>query len=129
MQLLICERTDLGQKVIVNQRYEGLIFEDQITKELQIGEQIEGFVYYVRTDGKLDISLSPVGLEKFDYHADIILNYLKQHNNQMFFTDQSDPEEIRINFGMSKKSFKKALGGLYKAKKIQILEDKVLLNE
>jgi predicted RNA-binding protein (virulence factor B family) len=129
VQLLICERTDLGQKVIVNQRYEGLIFEDQITKELQIGEQIEGFVYYVRTDGKLDISLSPVGLEKFDYHADIILNYLKQHNNQMFFTDQSDPEEIRINFGMSKKSFKKALGGLYKAKKIQILEDKVLLNE
>ena len=108
VQLLICERTDLGQKVIVNQRYEGLIFEDQITKELQIGEQAEGYVYYVRTDGKLDISLSPVGLEKFDYHADIILNYLKQHNNQMFFTDQSNPEEIRINFGMSKKSFKKA---------------------
>ncbi|MCC5923958.1 MAG: GntR family transcriptional regulator [Crocinitomicaceae bacterium] len=129
VQLLICERTELGQKVIVNQQYEGLIFEDQITKDLQIGEQLNGYVYYIRTDGKLDISLNPIGIEKFDYHTEIILNYLLNHNKQMYFTDQSSPDEIRTNFGMSKKSFKKALGALYKAKKIQLLEDKVLLND
>lgn len=129
VNLLICDRTELGQKVIVNQQYEGLIFEDQLTRDVQVGEQLKGYIYYIRTDGKLDISLSPIGLEKFDYHENIILEYLAQHNNQMFFTDRTSPEDIRTHFGMSKKSFKKALGALYKAKKIQLKENKVLLND
>jgi len=129
VELLICDRTDLGQKVIVNQRYEGLIFEDQLTKPVNLGEKTEGYIYYIRTDGKIDISLSPIGIEKFDYHTSIILSYLEKHNNQMSFTDQSSPEDIRVHFGMSKKSFKKALGALYKAKKIELKEDKVLLKD
>lgn len=127
VEALVYGNSDLGLKVIVNQKYQGLIFNNMISKPINIGEIIEAYVFYIRTDGKLDIVLEPVGVEKFDQHQEIVLDYMAKNNNRMFLHDKSEPDEIRNMLGMSKKSFKKAIGGLYKAKKIEIFEDKIEL--
>lgn len=127
VELLICDQTDLGRKVIVNNKHLGLIFSDRIIKPLRLGEKTTGFVETLREDGKIDISLTKIGLEKFDDFTNTVMEYLKENNNRMFLTDKSDPDEIRAMLGMSKKSFKKAVGNLYKLKKITLHEDHIAL--
>jgi len=130
VQLLIAEKTDLGQKVLVEQKYSGLIFNNKITQQLFPGDHAKGYVENIREDGKIDISLDQLGFEKFDEHTDKVLSYLNENNSRMFLTDKSDPEEIRMMLGMSKKSFKKALGNLYKKKIVELHDDRVeLLNK
>ncbi len=125
--VLICDETELGRKVIVENKYNGLIFKNRITKFIQPGDFTTAYVEKIREDGKIDLSLDKLGVEKFDEHTQQILDYLDKNNNRMFLTDKSDPDEIRMMLGMSKKSFKKALGNLYKLKKITLLPDRVEL--
>lgn len=128
VKLLIAEKSDLGQKVIVEQKYSGLIFNNKITQQLFPGDSAIGYVENIREDGKIDISLDKLGYEKFDEHTDKVLHYLNENNARMFLTDKSDPEEIRMMLGMSKKSFKKALGNLYKKKLVVLHDDRVELS-
>lgn len=123
VRLLVCDKTDLGTKVIVNDQYAGLIFSSNMVRDLKTGDKTIGYVQTVRKDGKLDIILAPDGYEKISDYADLILNALKI-NNPLLHNDKSDPEEIRSHYGMSKKSFKQAIGKLLKDKKITINEDK-----
>lgn len=123
VRLLLCEQTDLGMKVIVNDLYSGMIFRNNLVKDLRTGDRSMGFVQKVREDGKLDIILAPEGYDKIQDYADLILNKL-QENNPLLHNDKSDPDEIRIVYGMSKKSFKQAVGKLLKEKKIVIQDDK-----
>jgi predicted RNA-binding protein (virulence factor B family) len=122
VELMVYHKTDLGFSVIVNQIHKGLLYDNEIFKELKVGDKLKGYVKNIREDKKLDISLQPLGYRKtIDPNSKIILNALLDNNGYLNFTDKSSPEEISANFGMSKKAFKKAIGALYKERKI-ILE-------
>lgn len=120
VNLLICDKTNLGVKVIVNDRYSGMIFRSDLSRPLQRGERTAGFIYNVREDGKLDVRLEPAGYVKVPDSAEKLLAILKTRG-RIPFTDKSDPDLIREELGMSKKTFKQAVGALYKQRLI-ILE-------
>jgi predicted RNA-binding protein (virulence factor B family) len=119
VDLLVCEPTQLGRSVIVNNRYSGLIFNNDITKSIRRGDRTKGYVKTVREDGKLDVVLEPTSFIKYDQATNKILQILQQ-NPKLGLSDNSDPDEIRDVLGMSKKTFKQAIGKLFKAKKIII---------
>lgn len=127
VDLFVAGATDLGQKVIVNNRYAGLIFEDRIVQPLEDGQTLKGYVEFIRQDGKIDISLVPLGIEKFDFFTERLLEYLNEHGGKIELTDKSDPDLIRAALGISKKSFKKAVGNLYKKKIIKLNDDSIEL--
>lgn len=119
VDLIVMKKTDLGFSVIVNQLHEGLIFDSDIFTKLNIGDKIKGYVKQIRDDNKIDVSLQPIGFENFnDPNCELILSKLKAQKGFFSITDKSTPEEIYSKFGISKKAFKKAIGTLYKQRKI-----------
>lgn len=127
VDLLICDQTELGRNVIVNDTYSGLIFNNYITRHLKRGETCKGYILKTREDGKLDISLEKPGYQKVEPASETLLNLLQQNNGVLFLTDKSDPEIIREVAGMSKKTFKQAVGNLYKAKQIKLNSNSIEL--
>ena len=128
VDLLLYSRTDLGFNAVVNNLYKGLIFNSNIHKDINEGDQIKGYVKQVREDGKIDLLLEPLGYKKsIDATSKSILNKLKENEGCIYLTDKSTPEAIKEQLGLSKKAFKRGLGSLYKLKKITILEDCVKL--
>ena len=125
VDLLVWQRTDLGYKVIVDNRYAGLVYKDQIFKKIHIGDRMKGYVSAVRPDGKLDIMLQPTGRKMTDEFSVILLDYIKTHNGVCYFTDKSNADDIYKEFQVSKKNFKKAVGDLYK-KRLITIEDNCL---
>lgn len=126
VQLIVCERTDLGQKVIVNEQFKGLVFSNDITKKLSRGQKTTGFVSKVRPDGKLDIKLEQEGYDKIDKISQDLLQII-QEKKSIPLTDKSSPEEIKEQLNMSKKTFKQAVGKLYKQRLIELHPDKITL--
>lgn len=126
--LMICDTTDLGVKVIVDNRYSGLIYHNDITRNLERGERTVGYVYNVREDGKLDVRLDPVGMVKISESAERLLSLLKVKKH-LPVHDKSSPDEVRNVVGMSKKTFKQAVGSLYKERLITIDSDGIRLVE
>lgn len=124
VSLLICETTDLGVKVVVNDAYSGLIYHNDISRPVKRGEWTTGFVTNVREDGKLDIRLDKSGYVKIEGSAEKLLEILKVRKT-LNLTDKSDPEIIRETVEMSKKTFKQAVGNLYKQKLISLDDDKI----
>ena len=124
VSLLICETTDLGVKVVVNDKYSGLIFHNDISRPVKRGDWTTGYVSNVREDGKLDIRLDKSGYVKIEGSAEKLLEILKVQKT-LNLTDKSDPEIIRETVGMSKKTFKQAVGNLYKQKLITLEEDRI----
>lgn len=124
VNLIVGEKTDLGVKVIVNGKYSGLIFENDISKPLNKGQQTVGYVTNVREDGKLDIRLDKVGGVRILDSADYLLDIL-QKRKVLYINDKSDPDTIREAVGMSKKTFKQAVGHLYKQRLISLEEGKI----
>ncbi len=121
VDVMVMKKTDLGFSVIVNQQHEGLIFDSDIFTTLNIGEKIKGYVKQLRDDNKLDISLHPIGFQNFnDPNCEFILSALKKHKGFLPITDKSSPEEVYAQFSISKKAFKKAIGTLYKQRKIAL---------
>jgi len=120
VDLLICDKTDLGYKAIVDGTHWGILFHNQVFRRLERGQRIDGFIQRVRDDGKLDLSLEQPGYGRVSDVSGTILAYLKDHGGSMPITDKSSPEEIRAAFGISKKVYKKAIGALYKARKVTI---------
>jgi len=125
VDVLICDTTDLGKNVVVNDTYSGLIYNNDIFRFLKRGERCKGYVTKVREDGKLDISLEKPGFQKIEPNSEIILNHLKNNDGNLRLTDKSDPDAIRELLGMSKKTFKQAVGNLYKQRLIVIHEDHI----
>ena len=122
VSLIVFQKTDLGFSVIVNNIHKGLLFLNEIFKELNIGDKIIGFVKNIREDNKLDISIQRIGYENFnDCNSELIFHKLVENEGFLSVTDKSSPEEIRRQFGISKKAFKKSIGALYKQRKITIL--------
>lgn len=124
VELLICEKSDLGVNVIVNNRYGGLIYHQDFNKPLERGERAVGFVSKVREDGKLDIRFEPLTYEKYDLATEDLLEKLRVEKT-IYLTDNSSPEDIRETMGMSKKTFKQAIGKLYRYRKIALFPDRI----
>lgn len=119
VRLLVANRTPLGYNAIVENAYGGLLYHDKLSEPLQVGQQLEGFVREVRPDGKMDLSVEMVGYKKVASLTEQILDALERNGGRLDFDDDSSPEAIRENFGVSKKAFKQALGNLYKHRRIQ----------
>lgn len=128
VQLLIGGRSELGIKAIVNNRFLGLLYQNEVFRELEPGEEITGYIKKIREDGKIDLRLEQKGYSSIEPNADKILDHLKFNGGHLDLTDKSSPEEIKERLQMSKKVFKKAIGALYKEKHIRIEEDGVYLN-
>ena len=126
VELLVCDKTELGVKLIVDERYHGMVFQNDISKPIRRGQKIRGFVLKVRDDVKLDIRFEKIGFEKFDDAAQSILEIV-QAKGSLYLSDKSSPEDIREQVGMSKKTFKQAIGKLYKARQIEILDTEIRL--
>jgi uncharacterized protein len=127
VDLLIAEQTDLGFNVVVNNRYRGLVYENEIHRGLRPGDQIKGYVKKIRSDKKIDISLQRTGLENLESGAEKILAKLQDKDGFIALHDKSSPEEIKTLLNMSKKGFKRSVGILYKKKLISIEADGIRL--
>lgn len=129
VQLLVARRSELGWDVIVENKYRGLIFHNQVYRQLEVGNRLRGYIGKIRSDKKLDVVLEPKGLEKLEPAAQRIYETLQSAGGFLGLHDKSPPEDIKNQFAMSKKTFKKAIGTLYRAKKITIQEDGIYLKD
>jgi uncharacterized protein len=130
VDLLVFEKTELGHNVVVNNLYKGLVYENETFRRLAWGDTTKGYVKLIRDEGKIDISLQPLGfLKTLEPNQKAILDKLQQSGGILNLSDNSDPIEIQEVLEMSKKAFKKAIGVLYKDKKILIKDDSIVLNQ
>ena len=129
VDLLIADKTELGFKAIVDNTYWGILYSNELFQPIKKGENITGYVKRVREDNKLDITLTQPGYEKIPGVAEQILDVLKEHDGYLMITDKSSPEAIRSVFKISKKVYKKAVGALYKERRIAIEEKGIRLIE
>lgn len=129
VDLYIYRETDLGYKVIINQSYWGLLYHDEVFKPLSYGQQMKGYVKKIREDQKVDLSLRRPGEDHRSTLADTILKMLKDNRGFLPVCDKTSPKVIYEMFGESKKSFKKALGKLYKERLIRMEKDEIYLIE
>jgi predicted RNA-binding protein (virulence factor B family) len=123
VELLVWQKTPLGFKVIVDNAFQGLIYDNQIFQYVHTGDKLQGYVTNVRPDGKIDCSLQAGGRKETLEFSDELLQYIQQHDGYCALGDKSDPEDIKRLFHVSKKVFKKAIGDLYKKHAITIEED------
>ena len=114
VNLLVVQRTDLGYKVLVDNCHWGLIYQNETYRDVNVGDQITGFVKQVRPDGKIDVTIEKMEKLRIDDLAKAILQHLHNHGGSMSLSDKSTPEQISATFSCSKKDFKKAIGLLYK---------------
>ena len=131
VDLLIAGQSELGWNVVVNKKYLGLIYTSDVFKKLYPLSDEMGYIKTIREDGKIDVTLQKQGfVQNIDEFKQKILDKLEENYGLLYLTDDSSPEEIKEELQMSKKNFKKAIGGLYKENVIEILEDKIkLINE
>lgn len=127
VELEIVAETDIGYKAIIDDRFIGLIYHNEISVPLVIGSYMKGWIKAVRPDGKIDLSITAMDAESRDQLEEQILRHLRSKGGSARLSDKSSPEEIFRLFNTSKKNFKRALGGLYKARLIVIGDDSIAL--
>ncbi len=127
VDLLVVDKTDLGFKAIINGKHWGLVHKNEVFKFLRSGMQEKGYIKELRADGKISLSLQPVGQEAADGLSEQILARLREQGGSLALSDKSPPEVISKAFGVSKGNFKKAIGGLYKQGLIRILDERIEL--
>ncbi|HAY3562564.1 TPA: RNA-binding protein [Elizabethkingia meningoseptica] len=125
VSLILMNETELGWNVVINQKYIGLIYASDVYKKLYPLNVETGYIKAIREDGKIDVTLQPEGFENIDSFRQSVLDALDDHGGLLYLSDKSTPEEIKDKLQMSKKNFKRAIGGLYKDGVIEILEDKI----
>jgi len=129
VDVLVYDETELGYKAIVNHIHDGLLYQNEVFQEVYVGDRLEAYVKKIRTDGKIDLQLEPFGYSKVAPNAEEILQILKENDGWLPLTDKSSPDEIKERLNMSKKTFKKAIGDLYKNKQIELKEDGIYLRQ
>ena len=127
VDIIVSHMTDIGINVIVNKKHRGLVYEDEVFKAVRVGDKLKGVVKKIRKDNKLDISLHQVGYRSIEPNAELIMKELEANGGYLGLTDKSNPEIIKQILQMSKKSFKKALGSLYKKRMVTIKEDGIYI--
>lgn len=129
VELLVWQKTDLGFKVIINNRYAGLLYDTQVFRNIHTGDRVKGYISNIRSDGKIDCSLQRYGQHRQhteDFSARL-LRYLETQGGRCRLGDKSDAEEIKEQFGVSKRTYKQAVGDLYKRRLIRITENGIEL--
>lgn len=127
VDLLITRYTPIGMSCIINSRYAGLIYSNEVFKDVTIGQHITGYIKKITEEGKVDVALQKQGVAAISDNTVVILEKLKQNNGFLALTDKSQPGEVYEMLGISKKLFKKAIGTLYKLKLVELKEDGVHL--
>jgi len=128
VDLIISHITEIGINVIINQKHKGLVYKDEVYDDsIRTGDKMKGYIKTIRPDGKIDVSLRIQGFESIEPNSEIILNELRASRGFLRLNDNSNPEDIKTVLKMSKKTFKKAIGLLYKEKIIEIKEDGIHL--
>lgn len=123
VDILIWQKTDLGFKAIINDEYSGLLYESEIFRPLHTGMRMKAYVKQVREDGKIDLLLQKPGQAKVEDFSATLLDYIREQGGRIALNDKSPAEEIYATFGVSKKTFKKAVGDLYKKHLVVLEED------
>lgn len=127
VDLVIGDRTEIGYKAVINNVREGILYRNEIFQPLRKGQHIAGFIKKVRDDGKIDLCLQKPGPEKVDKVSGKIIDKLTAQGGFISVSDNSQPEVIYRLFGVSKKTFKKAVGALYKKRLILLEGDGIRL--
>lgn len=123
VKLFIVGRTELGYKAVINGLHSGLLYYNQVFKPLQLGQHTKGYIARIREDEKIDLLLERPGYEKVDELSQQLLDALQKAGGFLPLTDKSVPADIEHRLGMSKKTFKKAIGALYKQRLVELLPD------
>lgn len=124
---LIWQKTDLGFKAIIDNKYGALLYDSQLFREIHTGDKVEAYITKIRPDGKIDIALQQSGRQHTEDFAEKLLHYLQYRGGRCRLGDKSSAEEIKEQFGVSKKTYKRAIGDLYKRRLITISEDGIEL--
>lgn len=125
VDLVVYNETDLGFQVMINRKHGGLVYHSDVHRDLDIGDECKGYIKQIRPDGKIDVSLEPLGVASIEPNAQKVLDVLNRNRGMLYLSDKSAPEDIENQLQMSKKAFKKAIGTLYKKRLITIEEDYV----
>lgn len=127
VDLMVWQKSDLGYKFIINNERWGMVFQNEVFQSLERGRRMKGYIKQVRPDGRIDLCLQKPGYERVTRLTDVILNHLKKNDGFMPITAKTPPREISALFGVSKKTYKNAIGALYKKRLISVEEDGVRL--
>ena len=127
VEILVWQKTDLGFKVIIDNKFGGLIYADEIFRHITTGDRMEAYIKTVREDGKIDVSLQPAGRRHTEEFSETLHQYLIDHKGVCDLGDKSPADDIYDRFKVSKKVFKKAIGELYKQRVITISEEGIKL--
>lgn len=127
VNILIWQKTDLGFKCIIENKYAGLIYDKQIFRQVHTGDRMEAYISNIRPDGKIDVELQKHGREHKEDFAETLLRYLQYSGGRCHLHDKSDAEDIKNQFHVSKRTFKQAVGALYKQRLIEITDDGIVL--
>jgi len=127
VELMAWQKSDLGYKFIINNERWGMVFHNEIFQALERGQRLKGFIKNVRPDGRIDLALQKPGYEKVTSLTEQVLNHLKAQGGFMPITSKTPPQQINALFGVSKKTYKNAIGALYKKRLITIEDDGVRL--
>jgi len=126
VDLMIYHESDMAYSAIINNVHKGLVYKNEVFKKLRVGEKLKGFIKKIREDQKIDLSLSPIGFKNYkDKNEEMIMKAIESNNGMLSFSDKSNPDDIRRAFGISKKAFKKAIGGLYRERLIIIDKEEI----
>lgn len=129
VDMVIYRRTDIGYFVIINNIHTGVLHYNEVFKQLNVGEKLKGFIKNISDQNKIDVVLGKPGYEKVADESEKIMRLLSENQGYLPYTDKSDPDEIYQFFGMSKKTFKMTIGGLFKQRKIRFTKAGIQLTE
>jgi len=128
VDLIVSHITEVGINVIINEQHKGLLYKDEVYDDsIRTGDRMRGYIKNIRPDNKIDVSLQILGYENVEPNAEKILDELRASRGFLRLNDNSHPEDIKTVLKMSKKTFKKAIGALYKEKRIDIKDDGIYL--
>lgn len=127
VEVLIYRKTEMGWEVIIEDRHKGLVYTNEVFKRVAVGDRTKGVIRKIRPDHKIDVSLQPLGIDVLEPSANKIYETLRANGGFLQLHDKSDPQTITDTLQMSKKTFKKGVGVLYKARKIEILDNGIKL--
>ena len=127
VELIVSHITEVGINVIINEKHKGLLYKDEVYDDIRTGDRLRGYIKNIRPDNKIDVALQIQGYQSIEPNAEKILSELRASRGFLRLNDNSHPEDIKTVLKMSKKTFKKAIGALYKDKLIEIKDDGIYL--
>ena len=127
VELIVFNQSDLGFDVAINKMHLGILYRNEVFRPIDIGDTLDGYIKKIREDGKIDASLQPIAGDHVDKSSEAILQALNAQGGKLYLTDKSSPEDIYQSLHMSKKTFKKSIGALYKRRLITMQEDHIQL--